>query len=224
MRILVVEDETRLAALLRRGLTEEGHAVDLVANGEDALGWLAGGNHDAIIMDIMLPGIDGLEVCRRLRRARVTTPILILTARDAVTDRVTGLDAGADDYLVKPFALAELSARLRALARRPVEALDTILHVGALRLDPAARRVWHDNEPVELGNKEFRILEYLMQNPNRALTRTMITDRVWDYDVLNATNVIDVHIRSLRRKLRDTPGKGLIETVRGVGYRIGSGA
>lgn len=222
MRILVVEDEARLAKLLRRGLTQEGHAVDLYATGEEALERVAAANHDAIILDIMLPGIDGFEVCRRIRRLRVQTPILLLTARDAVSDRVTGLDAGGDDYLVKPFALAELSARLRALGRRPHEALATTLQVGNLRLDPASRRVWHGEEAVELANKEFRILEYLMQNRNQVLTRTMIADRVWDYDFLNATNVIDVHIRSLRRKLGDAPGGRLIETVRGVGYRMGT--
>lgn len=224
MRILVVEDEAKLAMLLRRGLKEEGHAVDLAETGEDALDSITLAQYDAIILDVMLPGIDGFEVCRKLRRQQVTTPILLLTARDAVDDRVAGLDAGADDYLVKPFALAELSARLRALARRPPQAHDAILQVGSLRLDPAMRRVWLGEEPVELANKEFRILEYLMQNPNRVLTRTMITDRVWDYDFLNATNVIDVHIRSLRRKLGDAPGGRLIETVRGVGYRIGSDA
>lgn len=221
MRILVVEDEARLARLVRRGLTEEGHAVDLAGSGEDALDSISLANYDAIVLDVMLPGIDGFEVCRQLRRQRVHTPVLLLTARDAVDDRVAGLDAGADDYLVKPFALAELSARLRALARRPAEARDTILRIGSLRLDPAMRLVWIGEERIELANKEFRILEYLMQNPNRVLTRTMITDRVWDYDFLNATNVIDVHIRSLRRKLRDAPGGRLIETVRGVGYRIG---
>lgn len=224
MRILVVEDEVRLATLIRRGLTEDGHAVDLSETGEDALEVITLANYDAIILDVMLPGIDGFEVCRELRRQHIRTPILLLTARDAVADRVTGLDAGADDYLVKPFALAELSARLRALARRPPEAHDTILHVGSLRLDPATRLVWLSQETVELANKDFRILEYLMQNPNRVLTRTMIADRVWDYDFLNETNVIDVHIRSLRRKLHDAHGGRLIETVRGVGYRIRSDA
>jgi len=224
MRILVVEDEARLATLLRRGLTEGGHAIDLAGSGEDALDSIALARYDAIVLDVMLPGIDGFEVCRQIRHNRVNSPILLLTARDAVDDRVTGLDAGADDYLVKPFALAELSARLRALARRPPEAHDTILQVGSLRLDPAMRQVWRDEEPVGLANKDFRILEYLMQNPNRVVTRTMITDRVWDYDFLNATNVIDVHIRSLRRKLHDAPGGRLIETVRGVGYRLRSDA
>ncbi len=224
MRILVVEDQPRLAMLLRRGLADEGHAIDLAGSGEDALDKITLARYDAIVLDIMLPGINGFEVCRELRRQQVTTPIVLLTARDAVDDRVTGLDAGADDYLVKPFALVELSARLRALARRPPQAHDTILQVGSLRLDPARRRVWLGDEVVELANKEFRILEYLLQNPNRVLTRAMITDRVWDYEFLNATNVIDVHISSLRRKLHDVPGGRLIETVRGAGYRIGSAA
>jgi two-component system OmpR family response regulator len=156
VRILVVEDEPRLATLLRRGLTEEGHAVDLGGCGEDALAWLDAGDYDAIILDVMLPGIDGLKVCRRIRRARVQTPILLLTARDAVADRVAGLDAGADDYLVKPFAFAELAARLRALARRPSETTGVVLQADAVRLDPAARRVWHGAAPVLPGSRSPR--------------------------------------------------------------------
>jgi DNA-binding response OmpR family regulator len=222
MRLLVVEDESRLAELLRRGLAEEGHAVDVVETGEKALAWTRTVTYDVIVLDVMLPGIDGFSVCQQLRNRRMHAPILLLTARDTVGDRVTGLDAGADDYLVKPFALAELSARLRALARRPAETLDAVLQIGRLRLDPARRQVWQCGDEVELANKEFRILEYLMQNPNRVLTRTMIADRVWDYDFLNATNVIDVHIRSIRRKLGATNPSQVIETVRGVGYRIGT--
>ena len=220
MRILVVEDEARLATLLRRGLAEEAHAVDLAADGEEALAWVDVGEYDAIVLDIMLPGTDGLEVCRRLRRRRVRTPILLLTARDTVADRVTGLDAGADDYLVKPFAFAELTARLRALARRPPDTYDPVLAAGDVRLDPAARRVWRGDAEVPLPNKEFRILEYLMRHPNRVLTRPMIAEHVWDYDFPNATNVIDVHIRQLRRQLDDPYPGGLIETVRGAGYRL----
>ncbi len=220
MRILVVEDETRLASLLRRGLTEEAHAVDLAADGEEALAWIDVGEYDAIVLDIMLPGIDGLEVCRRLRRERVRTPILLLTARDRVADRVAGLDAGADDYLVKPFAFVELAARLRALARRPPETFEPVLAAGQMRLDPAARRVWRGGEEIQLPNKEFRILEYLMRHPNRVLTRPMIAEHVWDYDFPNVTNVIDVHIRKLRHQLNDPYPGGLIETVRGAGYRI----
>jgi two-component system OmpR family response regulator len=220
MRILVVEDEIRLATLLRRGLSEEGHGIDLALTGEEALDWTTAADYDAIVLDIMLPGIDGLEVCRRLRQRRIQTPILLLTAKDAVPDRVAGLDAGADDYVVKPFAFAELAARLRALVRRPPETVGTSLEVGNLRLDPATHQVWVSKTEVDLPNKEFRILEYLMRNPNRVLTRSMIADHVWDYDFPNVTNVIDVHIRALRRKLSDPyPGR-LIQTVRGVGYRL----
>ena len=220
MRILVVEDEARLAALLRRGLAEEGHAVDLAADGEEGLAWLDVGDYDAVVLDVMLPGIDGLEVCRTLRRRRVQIPILLLTARDTIADRVAGLDAGADDYLVKPFAFAELTARLRALARRPPETHDPVLAAGEIRLDPASRRVWRGDDEIALPNKEFRILEYLMRHPNRVLTRAMIAEHVWDYDFPNVTNVIDVHIRQLRRQLQDPYLGGLIETVRGAGYRL----
>ena len=220
MRILVVEDEIRLADLLRRGLTEEGHAVDLAASGEEALDWVEAAPHDAVILDVMLPGISGLDVCRRLRAARRATPILLLTARDAIADRVAGLDAGADDYLVKPFAFAELLARLRALGRRPAETLDTVLATGDLRLDPATRRVWRADCEVALSSKEFRLLELLLRNRGRVLTRATIAEHVWDYDFLSETNVIDVHIRSLRRKLDDPYPGGLIETVRGAGYRL----
>ena len=220
MRILVVEDEARLATLLRRGLVEEGYAVDVAADGEEALSWIDVGAYDAIVLDIMLPGIDGLEVCRRLRRQRMQTPILLLTARDTVADRVAGLDAGGDDYLVKPFAFAELVARLRALARRPPQTLDPVLSSGEIRLDPAARRIWHGAEEIDLPNKEFRILEYLMRHPGRVLTRTMIAEHVWDYDFPNVTNVIDVHIRQIRRRLHDPYPGGRIETVRGAGYRL----
>lgn len=223
MRLLVVEDEARLASLLRRGLMEEAHAVDLSGDGEEALEWIGVSEYDAIVLDIMLPGIDGLEVCRRLRRQRVQTPILLLTARDSISDRVQGLDAGADDYLVKPFAFAELSARLRALARRPPDTHEPILTAGTLRLDPAAHRVWRGDEDVQLPNKEFRMLEYLMRHPNRVLTRPMIAEHIWDYDFPNVTNVIDVHIRQLRLRLDDPYPDGMIETVRGVGYRLRSG-
>ena len=224
MRILVVEDETRLATLVRRGLMVEGHAVDLAATGEEGLDWLAAASYDAIVLDVMLPGIDGFEVCRRLRRGRVQTPILLLTAKDAVPDRVAGLDAGADDYLVKPFALAELTARLRALGRRPAGVAEVVLQVGDVRINPANRRAWRGDAPIDLRKKEFQILEYLMRNPDRVLTRTMIADYVWDYDFPNVTNVIDVHIRALRRKLNDpSPGR-LIQTVRGSGYRLSDGS
>jgi two-component system OmpR family response regulator len=220
VRILVVEDEPGLAELIQRGLSSEGHAVDPTGTGEDALDWVRIAHYDAIVLDVVLPGIDGFEVCRRLRQRGVTTPILLLTARDAVTDRVAGLDAGADDYLVKPFAFDELFARLRALARRPPEALNAVLEVGPLRLDPAVHRVWQADQEVPLINKEFLILECLLRRPGQVLTRAMIADYVWDYDFANVTNVIDVHIRRLRQKLDDPPPGRLIQTVRGVGYRL----
>jgi two-component system OmpR family response regulator len=221
MRILLVEDEIRLATLLRRAVGEEGHVVDVAGSGEDALDLLDDPHpFDAIVLDIMLPGIDGLTVCRRLRERRVQTPVLLLTARDAVPDRVAGLDAGADDYLVKPFALSELLARLRALHRRPRTTHDPELRVGPLRLDPASRRVWRGAEEIVLPNKEFRMLEYFMRNPRRVLTRTMIADQLWEYDFPNVTNVIDVHIRSLRNRIGDPYPGGIIETVRGAGYRL----
>jgi two-component system OmpR family response regulator len=223
MRILVVEDEERLARLLVRGLRDDGHAVDATGSGEEALDWVEVAPYDAIVLDVMLPGIDGLEVCRRLRRRKLQAPVLMLTARDAVADRVSGLDAGADDYLIKPFAFAELSARLRALARRPAEAHDPVLHARDVRLDPATRRVWRGEREVVLPNKEFRILEYLMRNPGRVLTRGMIADHVWDYDFPNVTNVIDVHVRALRTRLDDPYPGELIQTVRGAGYRLDVG-
>jgi len=220
MRILLVEDEARLARLLARGLSDEGHGVDVASSGEEALDWVLAVSHDAIVLDVMLPGVDGFEVCRQLRRQRFQTPILLLTARDAIADRVTGLDAGADDYLVKPFAFAELSARLRALARRHAAALTTILQVGDIRLDPAHRRVWRGERKITLANKEFRILEYLLRHPNLVLTREMIAEHVWSYDFPSVTNVIDVHIRSIRQQLDDPYPGGQLQTVRGVGYRI----
>ncbi len=220
MRILIVEDEARLATLLRRRLAEDGHAVDLAASAEEALDWIDAAPYDAIVLDVMLPGLDGLELCRRLRRSRLQTPILLLTARDAVLDRVAGLDAGADDYLIKPFAYAELAARLRALSRRAPDTLASELEVAGLRLDPAARRAWRGDLEITLANKEFRILELLMRHPGQVLTRTAIADHVWDYDFANLTNVIDVHIRSLRRKLDDPYPGVLIQTVRGAGYRL----
>jgi two-component system, OmpR family, response regulator len=172
------------------------------------------------VLDIMLPGIDGFAVCQRLRQERVHTPILLLTARDAISDRVAGLDAGADDYLVKPFAFVELAARLRALYRRPAEAVPVVLEGGSVRLDPASRRVWRGADEVVLPKKEFRILEYMMRQPGRVVTRAMIAEHAWDSDFPNVTNVIDVHIRQLRRRLDDPYPGELIQTVRGAGYRF----
>lgn len=222
MHILIVEDETRLANLLKRGLVEEGFAIDLAASGEEAIDWVTTVSFDVILLDIMLPGIDGLTVCRQLREMHDQTPILLLTARDSIPDRVAGLDAGADDYLIKPFAFSELTARIRALSRRPPLSVATILEAGDIRLDPATHGVCRSGHPVALTNKEFRILEYFMRNPNQVLTRRMIADQVWDYDFADASNVIDVHIRTLRQKLGDPVPGSLIETIRGAGYRLRS--
>lgn len=178
--------------------------------------------YDAIVLDRMLPDYDGSELCRNLRREGVRTPILMLTARDSVDDRVGGLDAGADDYLIKPFSFPELLARIRALSRRPADVLGTELTAGDLRLDSATRRVWRGSEEIELPNKEFRILELLMRNAGRVMTRDMIANHVWDYEFLNTTNVIDVHVRRLRERLNDPVPGGMIQTVRGVGYRFES--
>jgi two-component system OmpR family response regulator len=224
MRVLVVEDEVRLGQLVLKQLQYEGHTGTLVVSGEEALLQVAEAPYDAIVLDIMLPGMDGIAVCRTLRARGVRTPILLLTARDAVEDRVAGLDAGADDYLIKPFAFAELLARLRALIRRPAETHAPILTVGDLRLDPATRQVWRGDQEYRLPNKEFRILEYLMHHPNQVLTRTMIAERVWNDPFVDLTNVIDVHIRSLRRKLDEPYAVKRIETVRGVGYRLSGDA
>lgn len=220
MRVLVVEDEQRLAILVRRGLAEEGHAVDIAGDGHEALLYASSNEYDIVILDIMLPGMDGITVCKKLRERRNHTPVLLLTARDSIEDRVAGLDAGADDYLTKPFAMAELTARIRAIARRPRETVDTIYQIGDIRVDPARRQVWKGAREIELPNKEFRILVYLLRNPNRVLTRDMIANHVWDYDFLSSTNVIDVHIRALRKRLDNPYPDSLIQTVRGVGYRI----
>lgn len=220
MRVLVVEDDLRIAEFIRKGLEEEGHAVDVANDGDEALDWPAVVDFDAIVLDIMLPGRDGIEVCRILRTRGVRTPILMLTARDTVEDRVAGLDGGADDYLVKPFAFAELLARLRALMRREPVLLGTTLEVADLSLDTATRQVSRSGTLVTLTNKEFALLEYLMRHPNQVLTRTMIAEHVWNFDFDTGTNVIDVHIRYLRRKIDDPHDLKLIQTVRGAGYRI----
>jgi two-component system OmpR family response regulator len=220
VRVLIVEDEPKLAALLRRGLTGEGMAVDVAPRGEDAL-WRAGATeYDAIVLDVMLPGIDGFEVCRRLRSEEVWAPVLMLTARDAVRDRIAGLDAGADDYLVKPFAFAELLARLRALSRRGARARPAVLTVGTLRLDPAARRVWRGDAEVTLTAKELALLEALMRRPGEVLSRFELLEAAWDYDYENRSNVIDSYVRRLREKIDRPFGAGSLETVRGAGYRL----
>lgn len=220
MRILLVEDERGIADFIRRGLSEQGFAVDVAPDGDEALDWPDVAEFDVIILDVMLPVRDGIEVCRTLRQRGIRTPILMLTARDAVEDRVRGLDSGADDYLVKPFAFAELLARVRALTRREPAVLGTVLEVGDLVLDTTTRETARQGVPIELTTKESAILEYLMRHRNQVLTRTMIAERVWNYDFDNATNVIDVHIRNLRRKIDDAHPTKLIHTVRGAGYRI----
>jgi heavy metal response regulator len=220
VRVLVVEDDQRILEFVRKGLEEEGYAVDVATDGDEALEWPAVVDFDAIVLDVMLPGRDGIEVCRTLRTRGVRTPILMLTARDTVEDRVMGLDSGADDYLVKPFAFAELLARLRALMRREPVLLGTTLEVADLSLDTVTRQASRDGQPIALTNKEYALLEYLMRHPNQVLTRTMIAEHVWNFDFDTGTNVIDVHIRYLRRKIDDPYDLKLIQTVRGAGYRI----
>jgi two-component system OmpR family response regulator len=220
MRILIVEDDQKLARLLRRGLVEEGHGADVANRGEDAL-WMAGASpYDVIVLDVMLPGIDGFEVCRRLRDEDVWAPVLMLTARDAVPDRVAGLDSGADDYLTKPFSFAELLARLRSLARRgPVER-PAVIAVGALRLDPAMRRVWRGDAEIALSAKEFALLEVLMRRPGHVLSRYDLLEHAWDSSYENRSNVVDVYVRYLREKIDRPFDVTSIETVRGAGYRL----
>jgi two-component system OmpR family response regulator len=220
MRVLVVEDEVKMAGLIRRGLREEGIATDVAERGEDAL-WMAGSTeYDAVVLDVMLPGIDGFETCRRLRRDGVWSPVLMLTARDAVEDRVAGLDGGADDYLTKPFSFAELLARLRALARRgPVER-PVQLEVGELRMDPATRQVWRGEEEISLSAKEFALLETFMRRPGEVLSRYQLLEHAWDYDYENRSNVVDVYVRYLREKVDRPFDADSIETVRGAGYRL----
>jgi two-component system OmpR family response regulator len=220
MRVLIVEDEIKTASLIRRGLREEGLAADVAVKGEDAL-WMAGStDYDAVIMDVMLPGIDGFETARRLRGERIWTPILMLTARDAVEDRIAGLDGGADDYLTKPFSFGELLARLRALSRRgPIE-FPTVIEVGGLKLAPAARRVWRDETEIQLSAKEFALLETFMRHPGHVLDRLQLLEHAWDYEYENRSNVIDVYVRYLRDKIDRPFGVSSIETVRGAGYRL----
>jgi len=222
MRLLVVEDEHRLAEVLRQGLTEQGYAVDLAYDGETGLGLAELEPYDLLILDVMLPGLDGLAVCRRLRAGGRHLPVLLLTARDAVDDRVAGLDSGADDYLSKPFAFRELLARVRALLRREGRSREPVLRAGDLTLDPATREVRRGGRAIELTSKEYAVLEYLLHHPNRVLTRTQIAEHVWDYDFVAMSNVIDVYIRSLRRKLDDDGATRLLHTVRGTGYQLRS--
>ena len=220
MRALVVEDESKMAALLRRGLQEEGFAVDIAANGEDG-SWMGTENdYDVILLDVMLPDVDGFEVCRRLRAADRWAPILMLTARDGVQDRVAGLDAGADDYLTKPFSFDELLARVRALLRRGPSERPPVLTVGDLVLDPASRRVSRGDQEIDLTPKEFGLLDLFLRHPGEALSRTRILEQVWDFAYDGDSNVVDVYVRYLREKVDRPFGRRSIETVRGVGYRL----
>jgi two-component system OmpR family response regulator len=220
MRVLVVEDEARMARLLKRGLEEEGHAVDVAADGPDGL-WMATENpYAAIVLDVMLPGLDGFELCRKLRAEGVWTPVVMLTARDEVGDRVRGLDAGADDYVVKPFSLLELAARLRALARRDDRARPTVLSEGDLKLDPATRRAWRGDTELALSPKEFSLLELFLRHAGAVLTRSQIIDAAWDFAYEGTSNVVDQYVTYLRRKVDVPFGRHDIETVRGMGYRL----
>jgi two-component system OmpR family response regulator len=223
MRVLIVEDKVKMASLLRRALRGEGMAADVAVRGEDALWMVAATRYDAVVLDVMLPGIDGIETCRRLRSSEVWTPVLMLTARNQLEDRVAGLDGGADDYLAKPFELAELMARLRALVRREPIQRPTLLTVGDLRLDPASRRVWRGEQPVELSPKCFALLEALMRQPGVVLSRFQLLEAAWDGDYENRSNVIDQHVRALRDRI-DRPFRARsIETIRGIGYRLDAG-
>jgi two-component system OmpR family response regulator len=220
MRVLVVEDEVKLASLLRRGLREEGLSANVAVTGEDAPWMVEEDDYDVIVLDVMLPGIDGFTACRRLREQGIVVPILMLTARDSVEDRIAGLDGGADDYLTKPFSFAELLARIRALVRRGTVDVDVILSVGSLRLDPATHEVWRGDTAIELSLKEFSMLETFMRRPGFALSRDQLLDDAWDYEFENRSNIVDVYVRYLREKIDRPYGVQSIETVRGVGYRL----
>lgn len=221
MRVLIVEDERKISAYVKRGLEEQGYAVDAAYTGTEALDFADAAPYDLILLDILLPEMDGLAVCRELRRTGNRTPVLMLTARDAIDDRVAGLDAGADDYLVKPFALKELLARLRALNRRSADVPKSpVLQLADLTLDTLTRRVKRGKKNIELAAKEYAVLECLLREPERVLTRTQIAEHVWNYDVFNKSNIVDVYIKNLRRKIDDGFEVKLIHTIRGAGYRL----
>ncbi|MFO7765540.1 MAG: response regulator transcription factor [Pelovirga sp.] len=218
MNILVVEDEQKVAGFIQRGLEEEGYKVELAFDGDAGIEKGLTGAFDLILMDIMLPKKDGIAVIRELREQNITTPVLCLTARDSVDDKVTGLDIGADDYLAKPFAFAELVARCRALIRRGTSDRGAEIHFADLRLDPVTHKVWRADKEIELTSKEYALMEYFMRNPNKVLTRTMIAENVWDYSFDSFTNIIDVYVNYLRNKIDRDYDKKLIHTVRGSGY------
>jgi len=220
VHILVVEDEPKMARLLHRGLTERGDVVEVASTGEAAVAIARTGEFDVVLLDVTLPGMDGFEVCRQLRAARVWAPVLMLTARSAVEDRIRGLDAGADDYLPKPFSLAELLARIRALVRRGPVVRPTLVTIGDLTLDPATRRVWRGEREIALSSKEFALLETFMRRPDQVLTRDQLLEHAWDIAYESRSNVVDVYVRYLREKIDRPFSRRTLETVRGVGYRL----
>ena len=220
MRILLVDDDRRLCSIIRRGLVEETHAVDVAYDGEEGSYYAEVNSYDLIILDIMMPKKDGVELCQELRAQNINTPILMLTAKDTVEDRVKGLDAGADDYMIKPFAFNELLARVRALLRREAVSKSPELKVGNLILNTLTREVWRGQKAIELTTKEYVILEYFMRHPNIVVTRTMLEEHAWDYNFDSLSNLVDVYIRRLRRKIDTGEGESVIQTVRGAGYRL----
>lgn len=224
MRVLVVEDEHKIAAFIKRGLEENAYAVDVAYDGEEGYEWAQNFPYDIIILDVMLPKLDGIALCKRLRATGGNASVLMLTAKDAVEDRVTGLDAGADDYLVKPFAFQELLARLRALRRRGSDQRTTQLRVADLTLDLVTHLAERNDHNIELTAKEFALLELFMRHPNQILSRTVIAEHVWDYDFYSQSNIVDVYVRYLRKKIDDPFDEKLIQTVRGAGYRLAEGS
>jgi two-component system, OmpR family, response regulator len=220
MRVLLVEDDVKLAGALQRGLQREGYVVDVAATGDEALRQVDVYDYDAVVLDVMLPGIDGFTVCDELRRRELRMPVLMLTARDSVSDRIKGLDAGADDYLVKPFDFGELLARLRAVLRRGPSERPSVIKVGDLRIDPAAHLVTRDGRQVELTAREFAVLEFLASNAGKVVSRTALLEHVWDENYYGSTNVVDVYVGYLRKKLERPFDRRLIRTVRGVGFLL----
>ena len=220
MRVLVVEDEPGIANFVRQGLTEAGYAVDVAWDGREGLNYVLAADYDVLVLDIMLPEMNGLDLLRELHKRGHKMPTLMLTARDTVDNRVEGLDAGADDYLIKPFAFPELLARVRALLRRPPLQTDSMLRVGDLEMNPATRQVKCDGQIIDPSPREYAVLEYLMRHPNQVLTRTQIGEHVWNFDFYNESNVVDVYIGYLRRKIEKAGGRSFIQTIRGIGYRL----
>ncbi|MDX6200958.1 MAG: two-component system, OmpR family, response regulator [Frankiales bacterium] len=220
MRLLVVEDNARMASLLQRGLTEEGYSVDMTGDGLEAMEWTATRAYDAVVLDVMLPGADGFEVCADMRRSGRWAPVLMLTARDEVDWRVRGLECGADDYVVKPFAFTELTARLRALVRRGARERPPTLTNGRVRIDPSGRRVWNGDHEVFLAPTQFDLLELLVRHPGEVFSRSRLLAEVWDIAADPRSNVVDQHIGSLRRRLQESTSWDDLETVRGIGYRL----